>query len=60
MELEETEITNITETEMKEVIDGIEKKIEQLVKLHNKSDQMHEELQSIWEIVNIIRGKVAN
>eukprot|EP00972_Heterocapsa_arctica_P016085 2371119-Heterocapsa_arctica.AAC.1 len=45
MEQEENESTNITASEMKKAIDGIEKKIEQLVTLHNKSDQMKEDLE---------------
>eukprot|EP00972_Heterocapsa_arctica_P108491 15977020-Heterocapsa_arctica.AAC.1 len=34
--------------------------MEQLVTLHNKSDQMKEDLESIREIMNIMRNQVAN
>eukprot|EP00972_Heterocapsa_arctica_P027376 4023781-Heterocapsa_arctica.AAC.1 len=55
-EQEDTESTNITETEMHKAIKGIEKNMEQLQLLHNKSDDMSEQMKEITNMVNTIRG----
>eukprot|EP00972_Heterocapsa_arctica_P091075 13437317-Heterocapsa_arctica.AAC.1 len=58
MEQEEAGSTNISETEMKKAIKGIEKNMEQLETLHNNNDHMKEQLDRMMTIVTTIRGMV--